>query len=254
MQGDYKVALRGDLTIYPKSGEEFDKIFGITNLIKRLVQTSVPRSITSVKGVIREVPVKESEDQLLELLSARYSSCMEARRATRAVDGKRVNTGTVILTFTDALPNSVLLGSRSFPVTKYVQRPHQCLKCLRLGHTSVHCKTILCSDTHRCKRCGGPHKDPCTALPSCINCKGSHESSDRRCPRYQLMVQAIQKSEEDRIPIEEAKRLLTNTYPRHSLSRHPVEPGQSPPPPVTVSGQASPHSDAPPSSALPAQV
>ena len=117
MQGDYKVALRGDLTIYPKSGEEFDKIFGITNLIKRLVQTSVPRSITSVKGVIREVPVKESEDQLLELLSARYSSCMEARRATRAVDGKRVNTGTVILTFTDALPNSVLLGSRSFPVT-----------------------------------------------------------------------------------------------------------------------------------------
>ena len=68
------------------------------------------------------------------------------------------------------------------------------------------------------------------------------------------MVQAIQKSEEDHIPIEEAKRLLTNTYPRHSLSRHPAEPGRSPPPPVTVSGQASPHSDAPPSSALPAQV
>ncbi|KXN92026.1 hypothetical protein AN958_10356 [Leucoagaricus sp. SymC.cos] len=80
-----------------------------------------------------------------------------------------------------------------------------CQRCWRWGHSTRACR----SQAPRCPRCAGPHTEaghrqhasccrgnpsakppqdptpegaPCPHAARCVNCKGDHSASDRRCP------------------------------------------------------------------------
>ena len=66
------------------------------------------------------------------------------------------------------LPNKVYMVSRVFLVQSYYSRPYRCIKCWRLGHSQISCK----SSTTNCRRCSGRGHSGinCTAPIKCINC------------------------------------------------------------------------------------
>lgn len=136
----------------------------------------------------------------------------EVYRVSRNTEGGQAETGTVIITFEDTPPATILCGNRAFRVYQYVPRPNLCRHCWRLGHVSGACKARTYQPQPRCKRCSKIHQNQdtvCREPPRCMNCKGSHEADDKACQLYSFMQAALRVAQEEGLTVEEAKAHLS---------------------------------------------
>lgn len=96
--------------------------------------------------------------------------------ATMATDSGRDN----------SLANVERICHHRVSIEKYrgPQGPRQCYNCQAYGHSSSFCNLppacFKCARTHASKDC----TKPATTPAECINCKGDHPASSRRCPVY----------------------------------------------------------------------
>ena len=104
----------------------------------------------------------------------------------------------------------------SVAVRQYIPNPLRCFKCQRFGHGTNNCR-----GTEICAKCGnGDHSDNmCIEQKSfCINCKGEHSASDRKCPKYLEQKEILRIKFTEGISLPEAKRKfetsngVTKTY------------------------------------------
>nr|XP_050038376.1 uncharacterized protein LOC126535609 [Dermacentor andersoni] len=81
------------------------------------------------------------------------------------------------------VPEEVHLFKQRRVVRPQLPRPLQCGRCGLFGHA-----TATCSRDPRCLQCAGSHAtSACTSERTrCINCRGPHESTEPRCPNWQL--------------------------------------------------------------------
>jgi hypothetical protein len=87
-----------------------------------------------------------------------------------------------LLTFeTPFLPSTVHVGYERVAVRPYIPNPMRCFRCQRFWHIQQRCASSLV-----CGVCGenGNGEAPCSNPPHCVNCTGSHGSSDKSCPIY----------------------------------------------------------------------
>ncbi|GBL79159.1 hypothetical protein AVEN_92403-1 [Araneus ventricosus] len=61
-------------------------------------------------------------------------------------------------------------------VTRFVENPKVCFKCLKFGNTR-----FRCDKDKRCSKCGGTHKDECTVPIKCFRCNEPHDALDKNC-------------------------------------------------------------------------
>lgn len=126
----------------------------------------------------REV-VEFSEAELVEEL--RPQGVVGAKRFTRMMDGKIINTPTVALTIEGTeIPEYIKVGPLRIKTRVYVPEPTICFTCYQYGHTKARCKAAA-----RCRNCSNVHDlGECKEKPYCLNCQGQHGPSNRKCPVY----------------------------------------------------------------------
>lgn len=122
----------------------------------------------------------------------------ERRRNQRA--------GSIVVSFTTqeqadrAIKNGLNIAGISVSVRKYhpTSSTTQCTKCGDFGHLYNFCKKkmykcLLCGDSHateqhHCSICNTKGKRCMHLVPSCINCKGNHTSTEHaKCEVYQVL-------------------------------------------------------------------
>ena len=69
-----------------------------------------------------------------------------------------------------------------------------CYNCLKFGH-----KASECNSSRTCRQCSEPFDEShenCEKPTRCVNCKGSHRSTDKSCPKYREIYQREEKRQE----------------------------------------------------------
>jgi hypothetical protein len=96
--------------------------------------------------------------------------------------------------------DKVFLFGQQKSFKPYKEKPLQCAKCLRLGHTDKYCR----DDSKICKIClGKDHNESnCQFDPTCTNFKGKHQSLDKGyCPKYKQRTEILRMAKEQQLPI-----------------------------------------------------
>lgn len=147
----------------------------------------IPNFVLYRQGIIRNVDVSLSEEEIVKYADSELE-IVRARRITRSRAGEeRQPLPLVILSFKgQTLPANIKIFGVCCRVEQYIQRPIQCFKCLKYGHTSRFCRN---SNNALCENCGGNHIGECKAPPFCIYCKVNHRSTDQNnCKEFQRQM------------------------------------------------------------------
>ena len=113
-----------------------------------------------------------------------------------------------VLTFLGPIPRALKLGYQMLRIEKFLPRPLQCRKCYRFGHA-----TNSCRSKEACSRCASSThtlKDCTSSITECINCKGTHEATDKNCPKYIFENDVCYLTADRGISFAEARALKRN--------------------------------------------
>jgi hypothetical protein len=209
----------GDLFIYPSDLTQQQAFLQLSSAANRSLSASLPKSSTGKKGIIHNVPLSESEEDLLDSLL--LQGAIKVERFHRSIDGSTTApTGTVCITFDSPPPSRVTIVALSFTVSTYYPSPYKCSKCWKLGHTKNHCT----SSDIKCRKCGDAHDESMLCSQKCVNCSSpDHLSDSKTCPAFLDLSALIKFSIDNDISIKEARSQIGKTYSAVT-SRHPTSP------------------------------
>ena len=189
-----KILPSGDLFVKCLNNGQMSKILACTDLgvigapIEVTVETFALKPV-EVKGVISNVPMDLSEEEIRESLSGKQVTFV--KRLPYRSEGRVAPGRSVLICFKSTiLPSVVDIGYLRFRTRPYIPKPPRCSNCNRYGHFAKQCRSA-----HRCTKCGGRHDyEKCTAgSPKCVNCGGLHSAGYAGCPRYrhESMVNSV---------------------------------------------------------------
>lgn len=181
---------KNKLNVYFATGQEANSFTDNPILAENKLAAAIPKFQVSRMGVIREVPLDWTLEELIDGIesSSESGTAIKARRLNKKkfIDGKPTwePTETVVLTFLGQnLPEKIYVYHMSIPVDTYKLPTIQCHKCCRFGHTKDHCRS-----NPRCARCAQNHAASDCSVPdsniSCLYCSGPHAATDNRCPEF----------------------------------------------------------------------
>lgn len=153
-------------------------------LSKNDFQAYIPESLVLRRGVIRNVDVDLTVEEINEVIKSSVKITNIRRMSRKTVENDKTfysNTGTVVLTFRgQILPETVSIYGARCVVTPYIYKVVQCHNCYRFGHLSNQCRSAS-----RCINCGDNHNsNDCKAAVKCISCKEQHKATDPQCPEF----------------------------------------------------------------------
>ena len=177
----------GGLLLEVCSAQMLSKLLHITPLVVCGVRcfAYTPDVMVTVRGVIHNIPLDYSPEELGQTLEAQVKSKnIFIMKASRILHRFGAPTAAVSLTFFgDVLPDCVRVTDSDLfiPVEAFITPPLRCFRCQKYGHTSKKCP----NDT-TCARCAGPHNSRLckSSAVCCINCQGGHTARSSRCSVY----------------------------------------------------------------------
>lgn len=164
-----------------------------------------------VKGVIHNIGLQDTQEDIIQNLSYPFNSTFRAARRigmTKAV---------VIAFEADKIPQYVIYAGVAVKCTAYKQHREVCKLCGQVGHRRDVCPT---PEVNACFACGlrnpGPdHTNDCK--PNCKLCNGAHPTGDPRCKnRFKTSFQTRKHAREEKKKAAEATK---TTAPKVRLSR-----------------------------------
>lgn len=177
------------VTLYKVSFEDIDsanKFVGNEELRNRKLRAFIPRNFIETFGVIRDVPLGWTEDEILNGLvsSRKVASVKRFSRRDESNTGVFHPTETVKVGFLgDEHPPWVIFERAVLVVNTYYPAVRQCHKCGRLGHTRMGCRS-----QKRCIKCGKDESgcDGQCNVRRCILCNSDeHIANDKeKCPKW----------------------------------------------------------------------
>lgn len=178
------------LLLITKSKEQSKKATTLKTIDGKPVTVSPHKSMNQIKGTVYSETLGQSTtEQIMEKLQDYGVSNIE--RMKHRVDGQFTYSNRYIFTFErTTLPRLLKLAEWHHEIVElYIPTPIQCKKCYGLGHTKNWCRCNF----EICARCGeGGHRaSECLAAASCVNCRGNHPATDRRCPNYMFRCEVL---------------------------------------------------------------
>lgn len=210
---DSELLRGGDLCIFTVDQQQSLALINLNNTLvgPRKITTSLTKSAQSIRGIIRNVPIHDSDFEIAEALKLQGVVSARSIHPNSAISS--IPSGNVILSFSTPLPDRVKMSNISYPVQLFIPNPFRCVSCWRLGHTKALCK--LSSPT--CKRCGNTHSSDIPCQIRCINCGCSdHEADSVLCPSYVEMKKVLRIATIENISIRDAKKLINSSSPSFS--------------------------------------
>ncbi|XP_073819687.1 uncharacterized protein [Musca autumnalis] len=151
---------------------------------EKKMRVFIPKNFVETFGVIRNVPVSFSEEELLTGIVSERKVASVRRFVRKAEDGAEPKpTETVKVGFYgDDHPSWIVFNHTVLVVDTYYPAIRQCYNCGRLGHTKMGCR----SNT-RCLKCGECGCDGKCNERKCILCDGKdHTCRDsKKCPKWE---------------------------------------------------------------------
>lgn len=160
--------------------------------------------LNSSQGIIyyRDLNGMEKDDIQNELSEQGVSDVYVMNKMYNNI--RRPN-GLYILTFNSTTrPQYIKIGYSAIEVRTYIPNPLRCMICQAFGHSKNNCTAGkafcgICSEEL-------PH-DKCETK-KCLNCKGEHESFNRKCPVYMEEAEIMKIKTVERISFSEARRRI----------------------------------------------
>jgi len=157
--------------------------------------TSVSRPGASVVNsvIIKDMPLKLMENELLNEIQEQYNSATEITRFKK--DNKLMPVVKVdfnsVTDFNKCLTNGVTVKNMFFNPVAYraLRKPLRCYNCNKFGHISSNCKSKKTCST--CAAEGHCFKDCSSNEFKCINCSGAHKAISTDCPVYKQILEKI---------------------------------------------------------------
>ena len=203
------------------------------------VRCRLPRHQLVSYGVIGPFGEDTTGEDVTEALQDAGHGNAEATRIFRS-NGKIKTSMFKIALEGNSLPDYVYVGFERYRVSTYVDKPWQCFRCQRFGHSAAHC-----TSPPRCVACGGAHSvkdcDTSNQVVKCANCNGNHTASYGGCSfmkdaRKVEAVRATQKlSYRDAARVVKSSASKTSSSPTRPLSSSPLSPASRFPPALVPS-------------------
>lgn len=167
---------------------QIESLLQIKMLGEYEVDCYLPSTTVYKVGLIGPIEYDVEVEDLIELLQETGFSDSKAKRLVIGSKENRRESKTMKIWFkSDTLPENVTLMYQRFSVTPYIEKPWQCFKCQKFGHSAKFCKgkdiCVICTGSHNYKDC--PSKGDNTKR-KCINCGGDHTANFSGC---QKMIQ-----------------------------------------------------------------
>lgn len=146
------------------------------------------RRVQTVGVVYADLDVSEEE-----LVTDAQCECpiINASRIKRRSNNELVDTMFLKLTFdSDSLPKEIKLNHVFMRVEPYMIPVKQCFRCFSFSHVA----SSPCNNNRVCRNCSEAyHSDECNRPVKCINCKGDHNNTYKKCPEYLRQVNIKQR-------------------------------------------------------------
>lgn len=206
LSSNIKWSKSGELAIFPSSRKQKEQLLRLDLVKEFQIKSSVSRSELELRGIIHNVPLINTEEDLIQLLADQGVKSVR-RFNKQGPDCVKIPLTTVALTFVSStLPPEVVIAHELFRIKKYIPRPLICYKCWRLGHHES-----TCGNEQKCRSCAAPHdkNSNCTGTRCCATCgQLDHLAGMMSCPLYAERQEAIKYAYEQNISIPEAIRML----------------------------------------------
>ena len=215
-----------------KSNNNMKEILAMQTIGTFKIKCYEPFSQKIKIGLIGPIELKMTEEQVVELLVEEGYNIVKAERLIVGKgDTKRTTKTMKIYMEQHKLPEEVIFMWEKFKVTPFIERPWQCYKCQKFGHSAPHCPNKI-----KCLICSGPHKfQDCINKENkkCSNCGGNHTSSYGGCERMKVEVKIQKIRAQNNISYRDAVMThykenkesstmiarVTNTDPKRSLQQ-----------------------------------
>ena len=169
-------------TLRVRNPVQVKKLLSMTKLLDGTEVTVQPHPSLNVSRCVISCfdLISLEEEDILNGLQTQ--GVIKVQRITRNVNGNRVNTPAVILTYNKcSYPSHVKIGLLRIATRPYYPNPLLCYGCFRFGHPRARCP-----GPQRCRNCSAEyHGEECGKAPHCANCDEAHSSTSRECPEYQ---------------------------------------------------------------------
>jgi hypothetical protein len=217
----------GDLLVSTNDENDHKQVMGIKSVGGKPVRTHLPISGIVNRGVIRQVPVWMSGEEIESELKAQNYSVEKVEKY-----GQRV----AVIHFAAGVSRPVAVRLQHWhPVSDYEEKPMQCFRCFRFGHMSGDCH-----GKETCLRCGlrGHKQADCkyaATAQRCVNCGGAHQPKSAACTVRQREIYVHRTAKHFQIPRLEAVTLIDT----ERAAYHREQAQAAPPPAATPDGAAS---------------
>ena len=171
----------------------------------------IPAYKLARRFVIKNIPMEFSLEEIKQAIEDENSEILiqnifrlkrKDRNTNLWVDSESI----CIHKYGEDIPDRVIIMKTINPVFPYFAAVRMCYKCGFYGHLKKYCekesRCMQCSETDHqsSKEC------PCLKSKMCINCKGQHATTDRKCPMYVRNVEIAKIMAQENLPFFEAKR------------------------------------------------
>lgn len=191
-------------------------------LSERNLRAFIPKSFVESYGVIRDVPLYLSDDDILANIKSEIKVTY-VRRFKRKLRGDNSNELTLAPTYSvkigfagNLIPNEVVINFTILKVDMFYPHVRQCHNCGRLGHTRNACKS-----KKRCLSCGkdGQCDGACGTI-KCLLCGGEdHRANEKnKCSKW------LRETEINKIMTAKkmSKREVLETYSQSHENRYDI--------------------------------
>lgn len=188
---DLKVTGRHRVKINFSNKDKANELIDDNNLVIDNFKAFIPDQFIQRIGIVKNIDTEVSENELMENMSCSNKCQIKEiiRFIKKTKDENNVETQirlkTIKITFQgQLLPDEVEIYNVKRKVLPYLFTVTQCFGCGRYGHTKKNCK----NKKKICSNCGEEeHKkaeEKCNKKSFCVNCKGSHKSTDKECAEF----------------------------------------------------------------------
>lgn len=177
------------------------------------IRIFIPAFKTMRQGIIRGIPLYVDVEEFREGLNSSQRA-LEVKRLHRRVvvngESQLVPSTTMLVFFAGrTLPRSISVYNVGYEVLPYIPPIRMCFACFRYGHIMQHCKGY-----RRCGHCslraheGGVACPRLEYPPTCANCQGSHRTTDKGCPEYEVQKRIRSFAADNGVSLIEARDAL----------------------------------------------
>ncbi|XP_073828562.1 uncharacterized protein [Musca autumnalis] len=193
--------------------ESANAFTGNEELKRKKLRAFIPRNFVETFGVIRNVPLCFSEEDLLKGIVA-DRKVASVSRFTRKEGTEIRETETVKVGFSgDDHPAWVVFNYTVLVVNTYYPAVRQCFNCGRLGHTKMGCRSKA-----RCLECGKEECDGKCAAKLYVLCNSTeHVCKDKgKCPKWAREIETNKIMTKKKMTKKEVEKMY-NTQNRYDI-------------------------------------